>query len=762
MKYFSMFSGIGGFELGIKYATDNKFECIGYSEVDRYAESIYKRQFPNHIGYGDATEIRTDELPDFDLLVGGFPCFTANTLIQTDRGVLPIIDVNKGDKVLTHKNRYMPVVNKMVKQYNDIGYKIYLPFFGKDNFIECTDNHPFYIYNDGEPIWKEAKDLKEDDYCFVPINNEHYNDINFSFTKWINQHSSKTQDVVLDDEDWWWCVGYYIGDGWYQKRRKRDGKWQKTTRITLATNPKECEYVASRFSKFFKCNIQKDKRKIAFSNSCFYHFVKELGDKASEKRLPNDFDKYPIHILSALIDGYMYADGYKNNKILGCSTISKQLAFQVFIALIKIYDTMPIFAYIKTPDKTIIEGREVNQSDYYQVKVNTEKTRELMVIKDNGIWIKIKKIEKYEINELVYNLEVENDNSYTANGIGVHNCQAFSIAGHRRGFDDTRGTLFFEIARILRDKRPKYFLLENVKGLLSHDKGKTFQKILEVLSDLGYYVKWEIFNSKNYGVPQNRERLFIEGYSRDRCGVEVLLKPRESKETITRMNSYYNKTRSVNVVDTDGISCTLTAGGQHSGGNTLIKLNKKPQAQTIYDPDGLSCCLSANGGGDGGKTGLYKVDDKESKIKVINKGVPNPGSNNVYDADGGLSPTLCARDYKDPVKVLDKDSSKDDKLCMAVLTPDRLKKRQNGRRMKEDGEPSFTLTATDQHGVSDGFKVRKLTPRECERLQGFPDDWTLYGHDGKTISNTQRYKCCGNAVTTHVVAAVISRMFDLD
>ena len=154
--------------------------------------------------------------------------------------------------------------------------------------------------------------------------------------------------------------------------------------------------------------------------------------------------------------------------------------------------------------------------------------------------------------------------------VGGFPCQAFSIAGHRRGFDDTRGTLFFEIARVLRDKRPKYFLLENVKGLLSHDKGKTFQTILEVLSDLGYYVKWEIFNSKNYGVPQNRERIFIEGYLRGECGGEVLSKRGKSEEVASRIINKYNKTRAVNIVDINGISGTLTAGGQHSGGNTLV------------------------------------------------------------------------------------------------------------------------------------------------------------------------------------------------
>ena len=100
--------------------------------------------------------------------------------------------------------------------------------------------------------------------------------------------------------------------------------------------------------------------------------------------------------------------------------------------------------------------------------------------------------------------------------VGGFPCQAFSNCGKRRGFDDTRGTLFFEIARLLQDKRPRYFLLENVRGLLHHDQGKTFQTILGVLSDLGYNVTWKILNSKDYGVPQNRERIYIKGYSRER------------------------------------------------------------------------------------------------------------------------------------------------------------------------------------------------------------------------------------------------------
>lgn len=260
--------------------------------------------------------------------------------------------------------------------------------------------------------------------------------------------------------------------------------------------------------------------------------------------------------------------------------------------------------------------------------------------------------------------------------VGGFPCQAFSIAGKRKGFNEARGTLFFEIARVLKDKKPKYFLLENVKGLLSHEGGATLQTIFEVLDELGYDVSWAIYNSKDYGVPQNRERIFIKGYIRGECGQEVLSIPRVNKSVDEPMSNTYYGVRAGRVHKEDEIMNTLSCQGQNGRGSQLIQLNN-------------------------------------------NK-----------------------------------------KIVQPILTPDRLKKRQNGRRMKDDGEPMFTLTAQDKHGVYDGMTVRKLTPVECERLQGFPDDWTKYGKDGELISDTQRYKCCGNAVTTNVITAIVDEMFD--
>ena len=237
-------------------------------------------------------------------------------------------------------------------------------------------------------------------------------------------------------------------------------------------------------------------------------------------------------------------------------------------------------------------------------------------------------------------------------------CQAFSIAGKRRGFEDTRGSLFFEIARIAKEKKPSLLLLENVKGLLSHDKGETFRTIISTLDEMGYDAEWQLLNSK-YFVPQNRERIFIIGHLRGQCARQVFPLGDYDKET----------------------------------NRQIKKLNQARQGYRVYDTSGIGQTLAANAGGLGAKMGL---------------------------------------------------------IAIPTLTPDREEKRQNGRRFKEDGEPAFTLNTQDRHGIFDGTRIRKLTPLECERLQGFPDGWT------KGLSDTQRYKCCGNAVTVPVVQYIAS------
>lgn len=157
--------------------------------------------------------------------------------------------------------------------------------------------------------------------------------------------------------------------------------------------------------------------------------------------------------------------------------------------------------------------------------------------------------------------------------VGGFPCQAFSIAGQRRGFEESRGTLFFDIARILKEKQPSKFILENVRGLLSHDDGRTFRTIIATLDELGYCVEWQLLNSKDHGVPQNRERTYIVGHLGG--------KPASTVFPLFGSRSPYS---TVGVSAETTVARTLTAGG-HSGGNhSGMTILRTPQGDRRLTP----------------------------------------------------------------------------------------------------------------------------------------------------------------------------------
>ena len=307
-------------------------------------------------------------------------------------------------------------------------------------------------------------------------------------------------------------------------------------------------------------------------------------------------------------------------------------------------------------------------------------------------------------------------------------CQAFSIAGKRRGFDDTRGSLFFEIARIAKEKRPSVLLLENVRGLLSHDKGKTFHTILATLDEIGYDVQWQVLNSKFF-VPQNRERIFIVGYSRKGSRREIF--PLGENDT--------------------------KVGGE----NNLKQLNKTDHdTGRIYHPDGLARSLRANSGGMGSKTGLYAVVNDHGTLKekeISNnidanywKGIDNHAQRTMIIADRSRSYAGKGRKLESPKDISNSLTSvtKDNLVTTFVMLTN---KNSNTKQRVQDRNSTWCLGTSGDFGLKDGTRIRRLTPLECERLQGFPDNWTKYDSEGNIVSDTQRYKMCGNAVTVPVV-----------
>ena len=303
-------------------------------------------------------------------------------------------------------------------------------------------------------------------------------------------------------------------------------------------------------------------------------------------------------------------------------------------------------------------------------------------------------------------------------------CQDISIAGLQRGLQNgKRSGLFFEIMRLLAGReegdKPGWLLVENVKALLSIGNGFDFLRVLSEMDRVGYSCEWQVLNSKDFGVPQNRERVFIVGHLRGRSAGEVFPIQGDTGQNPNRVE-------------------TLATG--------------TGQGNRVLNPEGLACTQTTRGGGRGGQTGLYAIKfhspgrgsgkrdgtrARSLKIDVNRDGIANC-----------LTRSHCDNYTSDGTNGV---------LVAPVLTPDRINKRQNGRRVKDYGEPSFTLTAQDKHGIAindhEQIRVRRLTPRECWRLQGFPDEYFDRAVRAG-VSDSQLYKQAGNAVTVNVARAI--------
>lgn len=312
-------------------------------------------------------------------------------------------------------------------------------------------------------------------------------------------------------------------------------------------------------------------------------------------------------------------------------------------------------------------------------------------------------------------------------------CQAFSIAGKRKGFEDTRGTLFFEIARFASILRPKYLLLENVKGLLNHENGITFETIISILDELGYDVEWQVLNSKDFGVPQNRERVFIIGHLRGECTRRVFPLSKSGQQA-TSIKEQYSNTITTRYGNSQGVGAYIVESKSQkvrSIGNIYPSGNG--MNGEVYQADGLAPTLTTNKG-EG-----QKIAIKSNAIKQF--GVLQPNFNQcgvVYETDG-IAPTIRA--YQG-----------------GGLEPKII---QRGHGYNQGGEHDIapTLTSNSYHEnnhLSDGFRIRKLTPRECWRLQGFPD-WA-FDKAQEVNSNSQLYKQAGNSVTVNVIEAIAKEL----
>lgn len=336
--------------------------------------------------------------------------------------------------------------------------------------------------------------------------------------------------------------------------------------------------------------------------------------------------------------------------------------------------------------------------------------------------------------------------------VGGFPCQPFSLSGNREGFEDTRGTLFFEVARIAREKQPKAILLENVKGLVGHDKGKTLDTIVQTLNDIGYTVDFEVLNSKYFGVPQNRERIFIIAVRDD------LIEP---EPWIIEGNTVVPKGKR-RISAFEGIKTfNFDWPAQEEVTTRLRDILESDVDEKYYLDDEKTAKLVA------------QLERKDDNIIIDPSQSKREGKPREYV---GISPTITAREYKEPRMVAQ----------LVAKKPGERMSRQAIETFNESEQPKEhgdMIQAYNRQHLKDGicptlttrpegfktaslpiveseppkYRIRKLTPKECFRLQAFPDE----AHDALEaagISNSQRYKMAGNAVTVSVIEAIGERL----
>ena len=314
-------------------------------------------------------------------------------------------------------------------------------------------------------------------------------------------------------------------------------------------------------------------------------------------------------------------------------------------------------------------------------------------------------------------------------------CQAFSMAGKRKGFDDTRGTLFFDLLQYLKAQRPKYFILENVKGLLSHNKGQTMAVILDCLAKtvnrqysftmydegLNYHIYYKVLNTKDYGLPQNRERVFIVGFRDDNhtfrwpkpFKLELKLKDILEDEVDDKYSLSDKAVEKLEIYnpEIDNMS-SLKVGGQ--GADDLIKVHS-----------------------------LYPRSSKTGKggTGPLNK---NDGTSYCIDTGNAQAIEWVYKIRSAALRPYPRDYNK-----RGLPRVEKLEKRKDNL--------SNCLTTDYNDFLISGKNVRRLTPLECLRLQGFPDEF-YYNCKEEGLSDTQLYKQAGNSMTSDVMYYLIKEI----
>ena len=335
-------------------------------------------------------------------------------------------------------------------------------------------------------------------------------------------------------------------------------------------------------------------------------------------------------------------------------------------------------------------------------------------------------------------------------------CQAFSIAGNRRGFDDTRGTIFFHIARAIKEIQPSYVLLENVKGLFSHDKGRTFGTIIQALDELGYVTEWGLFNSKYWGVPQNRERVYILVTRKDKFKGPVLFDLLKQQTEVT--------TRLIDVLE-DEVDEKFYLSEEKTKKLTIninVQMDNEKSTVPVLTPDRLNKRQNGRRFKEDGEPMFTLTSQDRHGIAVreaTKQGYALAEQGDSVNVSYPTSKTRRGRVGKQVAQTLQAGEVNQGVIINPLKDKTYKSWRYEQNVFNSDGitrslKASLGGTPEIINEENKGLKIRKLTPLECWRLQGFTNE-QFYKAKDSGVSNSQLYKQAGNSVSVPVVDAIV-------
>lgn len=508
MKYVSIFSGI---EAATVAWHPLGWEPLAFSEIDPFPSTVLQHHYPNVPNLGDITKIDWNPYKgQADLVVGGSPCFPSGTLILTSERLKPIEEVKVGDMVLTHLNRWRRVIQTGSK----ISDTIVLKGQGVSS-LECTPNHPFWstgktknkhlgIRQLEEPKWLEAE--------------------NMPGRMWLNMNATGACLPIPDPNEteahvrislstpFFYFVGRWLGDGWANshKRKNRINSNMKRVYVCCAHEladdlEKKLEDTGLHFGRVEQPSTT---RFTCSSMALFDWLTTNFGIHAAGKNLPSWVFGMKREWRQALFDGYLESDGCILSNGKKTTSISLPLTTGMKILASGLGKASSVTYSMPKRKLCVIEGRIVNEHGFYS-QTYYSNSRSALISKD-GFWGLVRKKLPGRKNIRVYNLEVEDDHSYVAAGIAVHNCQSFSVAGKREGLAGASG-LMFEYIRAVRELRPRWFVWENVPGAFTSERGEAYRQLLSEMDALGYGLAWRVLDAQFFGVAQRRERVFLVG-----------------------------------------------------------------------------------------------------------------------------------------------------------------------------------------------------------------------------------------------------------